>query len=101
MSFAAKRSRSEPHNSFDVVETDGKFVATSHNFPECVGRGKTREIAIDQMDRAIIYLKDNDPKRYIKNVKARLEHGLECGCGLPLEGQVMGVIGTPRGLKNA
>lgn len=99
-SLAKKLPKYVSHNSFDLVWKGNRFVATSHNFPECVGEARKKEDAIDLMDRKIIYLKDNEPKRYIKNLRDRIENGLECGCGKTLDGQIMGVIGTPNLRRN-
>jgi hypothetical protein len=69
------------HNSFDVAATIDGYVATSHNFPNCKGVGKTEGEAINQMERQIQYLQDNNPTEYMKVLRERKEQGLVCACG--------------------
>ena len=51
-------------NTFDLEETDGKFTATSHNFPDCSGEGPSEEEAIKRLGDKIKYIMQNYPKRF-------------------------------------
>jgi len=66
-------------NSFDIEESNGEYTATSHNFPDCVGVGKTEDEAILAMSRKILYIKDNDKPRYKAVVRKQIEAALERG----------------------
>lgn len=78
------------HNTFDVIEMtvepngDVLFKAISHNFPEISGTGPTEAAAIESMNRAIIYLSDNNKTKFKKRIKDRINKGLACLCGVPL-----------------
>jgi|1_EtaG_2_1085319.scaffolds.fasta_scaffold00841_13 uncharacterized protein YoaH (UPF0181 family) len=74
------------HNTFDINEIDaGKYEAKSHNFPECVAEGESPGEAIDLMNRKIMYIKDNQPAVYKKNIEDRVSKGLACKCGVKLD----------------
>ena len=86
------------HNSFDIECTlDGMFSAKSHNFPALKAHGKTEAEAIYNLDRMIRYLVDNDPVAFNKNVKDRLDKGLECACGVKLKEKPIAVKGLTGG----
>lgn len=79
------------HNSFDVKLHLGLFEATSHNFPNCVGKGGTEKDALADMDRKIIYLADNYPMEFGSSCQERAKHGLECACGVKLKEAPLGI----------
>jgi hypothetical protein len=83
------------HNSFTVSEDAGKYVAVSHNF-EVIGEGASEYEAITTMSRKIIYIRDNDPKTFERNIRDRIAQGLECKCGHKLEEPPLGVYGGPK-----
>ena len=76
----------EPHNTFDlVVQPDGLWLASSHNFPGCTGVAEDPAVAVDNMHRKIIYLRDNQPLVYRANLDARKRAGVKCLCGHKFE----------------
>lgn len=84
------------HNSFDLKEVGpNQWTASSHNFPDITASGSDPKQAVANLNRAIIYFKNNDPKAYQKQIKERLQRGWECACGEPLkpEDLVIGVWG--------
>ena len=81
------------HNSFDVYPLEsGGFMAKSHNFKDIEGKGETEDSAISTMNRAIIYLRDNDRQSYDMQIKARADNKLECLCGVKLTSSVVGYL---------
>ena len=84
------------HNSFTISEDAGKYIAVSHNFEEAVGEGSSEQEAITAMARKIIYIRDNDPKTFERNIRDRIAQGLECKCGHKLEEPPLGVYGGPK-----
>ena len=80
------------HNTFDIVKEGEVFKCQSHTFP-CVGEGKSEAEAIDQMDRKIMYLRDNEPLNYKQIIDSHLKKGWKCGCGEPLgDDKVLSIV---------
>lgn len=81
------------HNSFDVIEDKDQVTAKSHNFQEFIGQGKTKSEALLDLDEKILNYSKIKPDEYKKRVKARIDAGLECGCGKKLESPVFTIYG--------
>lgn len=81
------------HNTFDVSENGGIFLASSHNFPEFSGEGTSREEAITSLNRAIIHYIDNNPVEYNRRIRDRIKRGLKCECGEKLDGPIVAIAG--------
>lgn len=77
------------HNTFTVSFENNKFVSRSHNFPDIYGEGATDNESLEDMNRKIIYFKDNNPKQFVKNIRDRVAGGLECNCGYQLTDTVL------------
>lgn len=73
------------HNSFDLNQVGADWIVKSHNFPEIQASGSDPKQAIANLNRAIIYYKDNNQKEYLTRIKERLQRGWECACGEPIK----------------
>ena len=80
------------HNSFDVEEANGKFVVVSHNFREIIGIGSDAKEAIQDLNRKIIYYRDNNEKEFNDRIRARIKKGMACECGEKLEAPVVAIM---------
>lgn len=80
------------HNTFDIEKRDGSFFCSSHNFPEFEGVGESESEAINDLNRKLIYYKDNNPVAWHKRIKSRIEKGLSCECGVKLNGQILAIM---------
>lgn len=81
------------HNSFDLIElSQGKWRASSHNFPEFVGEGKNEKEALEVMNRKIIHYKQNNLEAYNQRLRDRLKKGLACECGVKLDSPVLAIM---------
>ena len=84
------------HNSFTVkpIEIDGvtSYECKSHNYQGIVGNGISEKEAIDDMINKLEQLRINDPKAFKESIKKRLKMGLECMCGVKMEGNYIGSV---------
>lgn len=69
------------HNTFDIIESNGLFIAKSHNFPNVEGVGTSEKQALSELNRKCQYIIDNDKPYYKKLLKQRKDLGVICLCG--------------------
>lgn len=69
------------HNTFDLERKGEQWEARSHNFPEVSALGDSEFKAIDNMDRNIRYMRDNERQIYDRFVQQRVSNKVTCLCG--------------------